>query len=196
MATGAVIPVDPGRRLALAGGGVPGAQTRQVQGVTFRKAANTPGQGRGIAPRPFGAHGVDVVEKRPAGPAADPQARHLHLASLLDQEFGVRLDKRYQRTDWSRRPLGSGQVAYAAADTAFLEALWALLNARAEQRGRAGWVREACRELEGVRHEPSEPTPLAFERLKGAKKLRGEARDRAYSLYEWREQRARHSYRE
>ena len=28
------------------------------------------------------------------------------LAALLEEHFGVRLDKRHQRADWSRRPLG------------------------------------------------------------------------------------------
>ena len=42
-----------------------------------------------------------------------------------------------------------------------------------------------------VRHSPAEPDPLHFERLKGARKLAGPARDRLFSLYEWREQQAR-----
>jgi hypothetical protein len=40
------------------------------------------------------------------------------LAALLEEQFGVVLDKRYQRADWSRRPLGPELLAYAAADTA------------------------------------------------------------------------------
>ena len=45
------------------------------------------------------------------------------LAALLEKEEGVVLDKRHQRADWGRRPLTRSQVAYAAADTAFLGSL-------------------------------------------------------------------------
>jgi ribonuclease D len=41
--------------------------------------------------------------------------------------------------------------------------------------------------LEGVRHGPVETDPLAFERIKGARSLRGTARDRLFTLFLWRE---------
>ncbi|RMG86113.1 MAG: ribonuclease D, partial [Candidatus Dadabacteria bacterium] len=36
------------------------------------------------------------------------------LAALLEEFFGVRLDKKYQRADWSARPLAPELLAYAA----------------------------------------------------------------------------------
>ena len=39
------------------------------------------------------------------------------LAALLDKYFGVRLDKKHQRADWSMRPLTPGMLDYAAQDT-------------------------------------------------------------------------------
>jgi ribonuclease D len=56
---------------------------------------------------------------------------------------------------------------------------------------RWAWAEEECRKLEKVRHTQVDPDPLAFERVKGARSLRGAARDRLYSLYEWRDQQAR-----
>ncbi len=113
------------------------------------------------------------------------------LAVLIEREAGVRLDKRYQRADWGRRPLTPDQLAYAAADTAHLELLADRLRARLEELGRWGWAEEEFRMLEAVRHTPPEPDPLAFERIKGARALRGEARDRLFTLHRWRDRQAR-----
>ncbi|MEP0774040.1 MAG: ribonuclease D [Acidobacteriota bacterium] len=113
--------------------------------------------------------------------------RHTGLASLLERELGVHLSKELQRADWSVRPLSAAHRAYAAADTAFLEALLERLLSRLRALGRLAWWEEECRALEEVRYEPSPPDPFAFERLKGAKALRGAARDRLAALHAWRE---------
>jgi ribonuclease D len=113
------------------------------------------------------------------------------LAALLEGELGVSLDKRYQRADWGRRPLRTAQVAYAAADTAHLADLADRLQARLEQLDRWSWAEEEFRKLERVRHTPSDPDPLAFERVKGARSLRGTDRDRLFTLFSWRDQQAR-----
>lgn len=113
------------------------------------------------------------------------------LAALLEKELGVALDKKFQRADWGRRPLPPGMLAYAAADTAFLPDLHRRLRRRLEDLGRWTWAEEEFRRLEGVRHQPHEPDPLAFERIKGARRLKGPARDRAYSLFLWRDRAAR-----
>ncbi len=112
------------------------------------------------------------------------------LAALLEKELEVVLDKRHQRADWGRRPLTTSQVTYAAADTAFLESLAVRLRERLRSMGRWDWAVEDFHRLEQVRHRPVEPNPLAFERVKGARALRGKARDRAFDLFQWRDQEA------
>ncbi len=112
------------------------------------------------------------------------------LASLLQSSFDIVLDKRHQRADWGRRPLTSSMVAYAAADTAHLESLTSILRERLEELGRWPWAQEDFRRLEGVRHQQVAPDPRAFERVKGVNALRGNARDRAFSLFEWRDAQA------
>ena len=109
------------------------------------------------------------------------------LAALLAAELDVGLDKRYQRADWGQRPLSASMLAYAAADTAFLGDLAERLRARLVDLGRWCWAEEEFRRLERVRHAPQTEDPLAFERIKGARALRGGARDRLFSLYGWRE---------
>ena len=113
------------------------------------------------------------------------------LATLIEREAGIALDKKYQRADWGRRPLTPEQLAYAAADTAYLGLLADRLRDRLVELRRWEWAQEECRKLEGVRHAPVEPNPLVFERIKGARALRGEIRDRLFTLHGWRERQAR-----
>lgn len=113
------------------------------------------------------------------------------LAALLEKELGVSLDKRYQRADWGRRPLEPAQLAYATADTAYLSDLADALRTRLEKLGRWRWAEDEFRKLEGVRHNQVEADPLAFERIKGGRGLRGKARDRLFTLHEWRDRQAR-----
>lgn len=113
--------------------------------------------------------------------------RHTGLARLLEKELGVRLNKALQRANWAVRPLSAAHRSYAAADTAYLEALLERLQARLRVLGRLSWWQEECQALEQVRFEPPRPDPFAFERIKGAQALNGEARDRLAALYGWRE---------
>lgn len=50
------------------------------------------------------------------------------LASLLEVQFGVKLDKRFQRSNWGARPLSQEQLVYAACDTHYLLELRDLLD--------------------------------------------------------------------
>jgi len=113
------------------------------------------------------------------------------LAALLEKELGVRLDKKFQRADWGRRPLQAELLSYAASDTAYLGRLVDRLRARLEEQGRWSWALEEFQRLEGVRHAAPEPDPAAFERIKGARSLRGADRDRLFTLHGWRDRQAR-----
>lgn len=42
------------------------------------------------------------------------------LDKLVKEHFGVKLSKKYQRSDWSKRPLSSEQLHYSASDIAYL----------------------------------------------------------------------------
>ncbi len=56
------------------------------------------------------------------------------LGALLEAEFGVRVEKRYQRANWGQRPLPADLLAYARLDTHYLIALRDLLEAELKQR--------------------------------------------------------------
>ena len=96
--------------------------------------------------------------------------RAFGLAALLERYFDVKLDKQYQRADWSRRPLTRGMLDYAAQDTRWLLDLRDLLHAELEAKGRLHWAREEFARLEHVRWDADEGPP-AFMKLKGARDL-------------------------
>jgi ribonuclease D len=141
-----------------------------------------------VLDRDLGARTVNVRDTQIAAQLLGlPQTG---LAPLLAAELGVVLDKGHQRADWGQRPLPPELVAYAAADTAHLEALEARLARRLAELGRLAWWEEECAALEAIRWEPPVADELAFERVKGARQLRGAARDRIAALHRWREERA------
>ncbi|HEY4307184.1 MAG TPA: HRDC domain-containing protein [Gemmatimonadaceae bacterium] len=92
------------------------------------------------------------------------------LAALLERYFGVKLDKKFQRADWSLRPLTQGMLDYAAQDTIHLLELRDRLKDELERAGRWDWAREEFTLLEGTRW-PDEDASEAFFRIKGARDL-------------------------
>jgi ribonuclease D len=113
------------------------------------------------------------------------------LAALLEKYLGVKLDKRYQRADWSARPLSREMLDYAAADTHHLPALRDLLREQLRARGRLEWAEEEFALVTGVRWLPPETDEPAYLRLKGARALPGRALAVLRELFEWRDQLAR-----
>jgi ribonuclease D len=113
------------------------------------------------------------------------------LAALLEKYLGVQLDKRYQRADWSARPLTPEMLEYAAADTRHLPVLRDLLKERLGERGRIEWAAEEFELLGAVRRGAPEQDEPAYLRLKGAKALGGRALAVLRELVQWREDLAR-----
>jgi ribonuclease D len=116
--------------------------------------------------------------------------RAFGLAALLEKHFGVELDKRLQRADWSERPLSEPMRRYATLDTHYLEELAVLLERRLTELGRLAWAREEFARLEHVRWtEPLAET--AFLKVKGGSGLDRRQLAVLRELYELRERRAR-----
>jgi ribonuclease D len=116
------------------------------------------------------------------------------LAALLEKYLGVRLDKRFQRADWSSRPLSPAMLQYAAADTHHLPALRDILRDKLAEKGRLEWAAGEFALLEEVRWAPSEDEP-GYLRIKGSKALKGRELAILRELYNWREGVARRSDR-
>jgi len=108
------------------------------------------------------------------------------LAALLEKHFGVRLDKQFQRADWSIRPLRPEMLEYAATDTRFLPALRDLLRGQLAERGRLGWVEEECELLTRVRWPEPEPVEIQALAVKGARGLSPRGLAVFRELFVWR----------
>jgi len=92
------------------------------------------------------------------------------LEAVLKKRFAVTLDKKFQRKDWSRRPLPPDMIAYAAEDARYLLPLAQGLKAELDERNRLGWVNEECEYLSRVRPITVNDQPL-YLNFKGAGKL-------------------------
>jgi ribonuclease D len=108
------------------------------------------------------------------------------LAALLEQFFGVKLDKKHQRADWSLRPLTQGMLDYAAQDTKHLLDLRDELKSKLEKLGRWEWAKEEFERLEGTKWE-DEDASLAFLRIKGARDLTRRELALLRELVPWRD---------
>jgi ribonuclease D len=117
------------------------------------------------------------------------------LAALLEKYLGIRLDKRFQRADWSARPLSADMLAYAASDTRYLPELRDILARQLEARGRLEWAREEFGLLTGIRAADPNGAEPGWLRLKGAKALRGRELAVLREVWEWREGVARRADR-
>jgi ribonuclease D len=89
------------------------------------------------------------------------------LEALLRSRFHVELNKKYQRADWSQRPLSPEMVKYAATDSMYLIPLARMLEKELKEKSRLSWVEEECLFLSKVRFTLSSHDPL-YLRVKGA----------------------------
>jgi ribonuclease D len=112
------------------------------------------------------------------------------LAALLRSFFGIELDKRFQKADWSKRPLSSEMADYAAADTSNLLQLADLLREKLQELGRSDWVAEECSLVASNRMTEKGDRPL-FLHCKGAGKLQRRNLAILEELLQFRDQQAR-----
>src|SRR3954465_1220524 len=115
----------------------------------------------------YGWHVTSIFDTRIAAQLIGLKA--FGLAALLEKYFGVKLDKKHQRADWSMRPLTEGMLDYAAQDTRYLLDLRDRLKDELERLGRWSWAKEEFERLEGTQF--ADDGDGAFLRLKGARDL-------------------------
>jgi ribonuclease D len=106
--------------------------------------------------------------------------------NLVAERLGHSLAKGHARTDWTRRPLSSEQLEYAADDVRYLVPLYADLRGSLIAAGRLEWLEEETRKLEDPSIFRTEPDD-AWRRLKGLDRLKPAQRVAAKLLAAWRE---------
>jgi ribonuclease D len=97
--------------------------------------------------------------------------KHVGLGSILEEHFGVKLDKRFQRADWGQRPLAPELIDYARDDTHYLLPLYDLQHAALERAGRLDEARAEFERLTRVSWSEREFDPDRYRSLEGAREL-------------------------
>jgi ribonuclease D len=132
----------------------------------------------------YGWHPTRLFDTRVAAQLLGIRA--FGLAALLEREFGIGLDKKHQRADWSMRPLTADMLDYAAQDTRWLLDLRDRLRAQLERLGRLGWAEEEFARVAQTRWEPEDPA-LSYLRVKGARDLTRRELALLRELVPWRD---------
>lgn len=94
--------------------------------------------------------------------------RAVGLGALLEVEFGICLDKRYQRANWGQRPLPPHLLEYARLDTHYLIPLRDRLRARLEASPRWALAQEDFARLPQVNGRNAERNGELCWRVNGA----------------------------
>jgi ribonuclease D len=136
----------------------------------------------------YGWHATNIFDTRIAAQLLGIKA--FGLAALLERYFGVKLDKKHQRADWSMRPLAADMLEYAAQDTMNLLELRDRMRGELERKERLSWAREEFRRLEGTKWGDEDPAS-AFLRVKGARDLTRRELAVLRELVPWRDDLAR-----
>jgi len=117
--------------------------------------------------------------------------KQIGLGSILQQEFGVHLNKRFQRANWGRRPLTPEQINYARKDTCYLAALRDRLAHQLQDAGRMIEARGNFAQLAEVTSVPRVFSPDNFwQLLNGRYQLTPQQHAVLRELYIFREQQA------
>ena len=114
----------------------------------------------------------------------------LGLAALVEAQYGVRMSKEFQRSDWGKRPLTRAQLRYAALDTRFLLPLHALLSGELAARGLMDDARREFARIAAVEPRPKVFDPEGWRKLRGARELDRDGKAILRALWIAREERA------
>lgn len=99
-------------------------------------------------------------------------SRESGLSAVLSKWFNIHLDKKFQRMDWSQRPLPGAMLTYGAEDVKHLISLHEVMVRELDQKNRRAWVDEECVLLSRVRPMENNNQPL-YLKFKGAGRLQG-----------------------
>jgi len=135
--------------------------------------------------RDFGYEFVNIFDTMIAAQASGH--KKFGLNDLVQRYFGQKLNKKWQRHDWSSRPLLDVHIDYARNDSHFLHKLREILWGMAGERGRHDMLAEEFKLLESRSWTGRELDPDDCMRVKGARKLGDQARSVLRSVWMLRE---------
>jgi ribonuclease D len=113
------------------------------------------------------------------------------LGPILQKEFGIHLNKRYQRANWGTRPLSADMMAYARLDTHYLIPLRQRLFTELKAKDRWALAAEDFQRLQYINGREPGNNGEACWRIKGAYDLNPQQAAVLKELCEYRDQVAR-----
>ncbi len=114
--------------------------------------------------------------------------KEIGLQPILRDYFGVEKQKKYQKADWTKRPLSREMLEYAAGDVHYLLELRDILKGELKRLGRLQWAEQEFRSLDRSDLVFRIPT---YQDVKGVAELTPEELSVFKQLYKLRENVAR-----
>jgi ribonuclease D len=112
------------------------------------------------------------------------------LASLIEDNFGVKLDKDGQKANWSRRPITRKLLDYAALDVWYLPSLRDLLTRELKRLGRLEWMDQQCRAQIDAGVTGFAPQDENDWRIGRSERLRARGQAVLHAVWHWRQEQA------
>lgn len=110
------------------------------------------------------------------------------LANMLEQLYGVKLDKRFQKSDWCKRPLTPAQLQYAQLDTHYLLQLRHDLHGQLTKAGLLAEASETFTQQSRIELNDQPFDPDNFWNLHGVRDLTRRQQAILKELFVYREQ--------
>jgi ribonuclease D len=117
--------------------------------------------------------------------------RSVGLAAILLEEFGVDVDKRYQRANWGARPLSPAMLAYARLDSYYLIPLRHRLKTALEEMERWPLAEEDFNRLCDTFAPPLESGTCQWWRVAAGQDINAREAAVLFEVCQYRDQRAR-----
>lgn len=115
------------------------------------------------------------------------------LAAILLEEFGIDVDKRYQRANWGARPLSPAMLAYARLDSYYLIPLRHRLKTALEEMDRWLLAEEDFNRLCDTAAPPLESSTCHWWRIASGQDINAREAAVLFEVCQYRDQRARQS---
>ncbi len=129
-----------------------------------------------------------LFDTQPAAALLD-YGEQIGYSGLIQKTLNIDLPKDHSRTDWSRRPLGRGQLRYALDDVIYLGQAYQKIHRQLNSLGRLSWLdNDFCRLSDKKTYIP-EPMNM-WKKIKGRKHLGGIKLAALQQLAAWREHQA------
>ncbi len=133
---------------------------------------------------------IPLFDTQPAA-ALLGYGEQIGYAGLIHNSLGIDLPKNHSRTDWSRRPLGQGQLRYALDDVIYLGQAYEKMLQQLEDLGRMNWLENDFKRLSDAQNYVPDPMSM-WQKVKGLQHLKGLKLAALQQLAAWREEQAIH----